>query len=120
MLFHLLHTDSEDDKSVRVPFHGHDFYKSIWSPAIGEVLVCDPEFGNKEDPYAVKVVTSDGTTVGHVPRRISTLCHLFLLKNGSIICQISAKRRFPKICLKVAWRCHVFSLFLDLIKTLLW
>ena len=47
-----------------------------------------------EDPYAVKVMTNTGITVEHVPRRISTLCHLFLLKKGSITCQITGNRRY--------------------------
>ena len=101
---------------------GHHFYKSICSPSIGEVLVCDPEFGNIEDPYAVKVVTSGGTTVGHVPRRISTLCHLFLLKNGSIICQVSAKRRFsqdlPQGGLEVPCILTFFGLDKDIAKVI--
>ena len=61
---------------------GHHVYKSIRTPSIGKNLICEAEFGNIEDPYAVKVMINTGITVGHVPRRISTLCHLFLLKKA--------------------------------------
>ena len=46
---------------------------------------------NLEDPYAVAVVTS-GTTVGHVPRAISAVCHFFLRKSGTIHCQVTGSR----------------------------
>ena len=73
---------------------GYHVYKAIWTPFIGETLLCEPEFGNIEDPYAVKIVDSASVTIGHVPRKISTLCHMFLLRSGSIICQITGPRRY--------------------------
>lgn len=73
---------------------GYHVYKTIWTPFIGETLLCEPEFGNIEDPYAVKVVDSASVTIGHVPRKISTLCHTFLVRSGSIVCQITGPRRY--------------------------
>ena len=57
-------------------------YKSMWAPAFGETLACEVEFGNIHDPYAVAVRKpgigeSSFETVGHVPRKISALCHFF-------------------------------------------
>ena len=39
----------------------------------------------QSDPYAVAVTKSESSTiVGHVPRKISAICSLFLRKGGSI------------------------------------
>ena len=54
------------DSAVR----GFHVYKDIWNPEIGEVLLCEQEFGNLHDPYAVSVVREDNVMVGHVPRRL--------------------------------------------------
>ena len=39
----------------------------IWSPHVGEVLICKPEFGNVMDPYAVAIVTGEDVRASHVP-----------------------------------------------------
>ena len=56
---------------------GFHVYKDQWAPVVGETLMCEREFGNIHDPYAVSVVR-DITIVGHVPRKISCLCFFFL------------------------------------------
>ena len=73
---------------------GYHVYKSFWNPSIGETLLTKCEFGNSHDPYAVVVVTSDNIIVGHLPRNISTLCHIFLRRSGNILVEITGKRRF--------------------------
>ena len=55
----------------------------IRNHAIGDTLTAKPEFGNVHDPYAVAVITPDDVVVGHLPRNISTLCHLFLMMGVS-------------------------------------
>ena len=77
------------DSAVR----GFHVYKDIWNPEIGEVLLCEQEFGNLHDPYAVPVVREDNVVVGHVPRTISALCYFFLRRNGMILCQVTGRRR---------------------------
>ena len=73
----------------------HHIYKDIWTPRIGETLICDPEVGNLHDRYNVAVLQGI-VKVGHLPRRISTLCHLFLQKNGRIHCQVTGKCRYSQ------------------------
>ncbi len=73
---------------------GHHIYKDSWTPVLGEALVCVPEFGNVHDPYAVAVCISSGSTVGHVPRNISALCHFFIRRCGTITCQVTGVRRY--------------------------
>ena len=64
---------------------GYHEYQSIWKAEIGENLTCIRKPGNVRDPYAVAVIKSESSTiVGHVPRKISAICSLFLRKGGSI------------------------------------
>ena len=72
---------------------GYHVYKDIWNPVLGEVLTCRADIGNVHDPYAVVTLTAANTTVGHVPRNISTVCHLFLRRNGNITCEVTGRRR---------------------------
>ena len=60
----------------------------------GELLDCRREPGNRHDPYAVAVIRSS-VLVGHVPRRISSLCSAFIRRGGTITCQVTdAIRRY--------------------------
>ncbi len=62
---------------------GLHVYKDTWTPSVGEELPCKRETGNDKDRYAVAVMRGD-TIVGHVPRKISAACSLFLRRNGTI------------------------------------
>ncbi len=65
-------------------------------------MECKRESSNSHamhDPFAVAVMrnSTSGTAVvvGHVPRRLSALCSLFLRRSGSIItCRITGSRRY--------------------------
>ena len=72
---------------------GYHVYSDIWNAVIDEELPCAKEFGNLADPFAVGVM-KDGTVVGHVPRKISSVCSLFLQRSGSIVCRVTGPRRF--------------------------
>ena len=39
-------------------FYGEGFhiYKDVWNPVVGDILMCQREFGKLHDPYAVTVV----------------------------------------------------------------
>ena len=64
---------------------GYHIYKDIWSADIGSELPYCLESSNHEDRYAVAVM-DDTHMVGHVPRKISFICHLFLSHSGVILC----------------------------------
>ena len=81
--------DFELESCVR----GHHVYQCTWIPALGEELQCLRESSNSKDPYAVAVLQGP-TIVGHVPRRISATCSVFLRKGGTILCIITAGRRY--------------------------
>jgi len=80
--------------------HGYHVYKEIWSSVLGKELQCFCEIGNIHDLYAVKVVKTGTGTIGHLPKEISTLCHLFLRKGG---CTIARVHQTLLICLRVVW-----------------
>ena len=67
-------------------------YKSIWEAEMGEILACIREPSNVHDPYAVAVVRY--SIVGHVPRKFSSICSIFIRKGGTISCQVSGGRRY--------------------------
>ena len=71
---------------------GHHIYKEIWEPIHGQILQCARERSNRFNPFAVSVVHSE-EIVGHVPRRISAVCALFLQHHGSIRCEVTGDRR---------------------------
>ena len=60
---------SYEFESVVRGFHE---YQSIWTPEIGEELVCKWERHNAHDPFAVAVMKSEaGVVVGHLPRKLA-------------------------------------------------
>ena len=71
----------------------YHIYKDIWNAALGEELQCQRETGNSSDLYAVAVV-KDSTIVGHLPRKISRICTLFMRRGGAIACLINGRRKY--------------------------
>ena len=72
---------------------GYLIYSAIWTAAIGEELVCSREPTNATDRYAV-TVEKDGTIIGHLPRKISKVCSVFLRRGGSINCTVTGGKRY--------------------------
>ena len=62
---------------VEAMVRGNHVYKDIWTAVVNEELICRMKPFNTADPFAVTVVKY-GTAVGHVPRKISCVCSLFL------------------------------------------
>ena len=71
---------------------GHRVSKDFWMPVINEELVCAQESGNPHDPYAV-VIKKGSLVVGHVPRKISAVCSLFL-RAGTITATVTDSRQY--------------------------
>ena len=73
---------------------GYHVYKDVWSSFIGEVLYCRRDIRNHHDPFAVAMCKGT-TVVGHVPRKISAVCYVFLGKTGATITgTVTGSRRF--------------------------
>ena len=78
--------------SIEAMVRGYHVYKHIWTAVVGEEFPCRREVGNTFDPFAVAVMRDD-TVIGHVPRRISSICAMFLRREGSITCEVTDSRR---------------------------
>ena len=68
-------------------------YQSIREAAVGEQLNCAREVGNLSDTFAVTVVKVNDT-VGHFPRKVSSICSIFLQNGGTISCEVTGSRHY--------------------------
>ena len=57
-------------------------YKDFWKAVIDEELEC--KCTNSKDRYAVAVF-KNGEIVGHLPRKISRVCSLFIRRNYHLL-----------------------------------
>ena len=81
--------------TIEAMVRGYHVYREIWIATVGEELSCVREVGNYRDPFAVAVVKS-GVVVGHIPRKISSACSMFLRQGGTIDCRVTGGRRFSE------------------------
>ena len=72
---------------------GYHIYKAVWQAAVREVLPCKREINNEKDRYAVAVMKDD-TVIGHLPKKSSKICSLFVRRGGSIHCRVIGSRRY--------------------------
>ena len=81
-------------ESFQLPccIRGYHFYKDLWNASLRDQLHCQRERSNDKDRYAIAVV-HDGVVVGHLPRKISLVCSLFIKRGGSIVCEVTDRRR---------------------------
>ena len=95
--------EDRDTTAISSCIRGYHAYKDIWNPSVRDMLECCRELTNVQNRYAVAVVYNcrkdmdddldDDTTVGHLPRKISCVCSLFVQHGGSITCEISGRSR---------------------------
>jgi len=78
---------------IEAMVRGYHIYKDVWSAVIDEELLCKREDGNRFDPFAVAVCNGD-IVIGHVPRKISSVCSLYIRRGGEIHCRVTGSRRF--------------------------
>ena len=83
----------ESSCCVQAMVRGYHEYESVWSAKLGEKLSCVRERGNFHDAYSVAIMKSS-TVVGHVPRKISSICSVFIRRGGTIHCQATGSRRY--------------------------
>ena len=86
--------------------HGYHVYKRCWDATTGEVLQAE-----REEPrivhnrYVVMLIKEHTGTIGHIPKKISKLCHSFLALGGEIEAVITGAKHLLMIYHKVAWMC---------------
>ena len=77
---------------------GYHQYKTIWeNPSRSDELLCGREIGNAYDTHAVAIKKDIGgvqTIVGHIAKKISSLCSIFLRRGGMILCEVNGHRRY--------------------------
>ena len=56
---------------------GYHTYQNMWADVFGEELPCQKGQANLKDPFPV-VVKKGMLIIGHVQRKISALCSMFL------------------------------------------
>lgn len=78
--------------SVDTVIRGYHVYKDIWTAAVREILVCRRETDNLHDRFALAVCRG-GDIVGHVPKKISSICSVFL-RSGTINCEVTGSRQY--------------------------
>ena len=74
---------------------GHHVSKEFWTPELGKELSCQCEEGNLNDVYAVAAKTDANIVIGHLPKKISAACSLFLSHSGMIACEVTGSRQAP-------------------------
>ncbi len=72
---------------------GYHVYEELRKAAIGGELECRRECRNTADAFTVTVI-KNGTIVGHLHRRISRVCTLFMRRGGVIQCQVTGRRKY--------------------------
>ena len=63
---------------LNASIRGYHVYQRRWSALIGEILQAQKEERNTHDRYAVALFKEELGIVGHVPKRMSKVCHSFL------------------------------------------
>ena len=84
--------------AVELMIQGYHEYKNIWeNPSEDDELVCEHEIGNVHDTHAVamrKDIDGVTITVGHIPRKISSLCCISIRQGGTIRCKVSGHQHY--------------------------
>ena len=55
--------------------------------------MCEREPENTSDRYVV-AVKKEGTIMGHLSRKVSRVCSLFLRRRGTIECTVTGRRKY--------------------------
>ena len=71
---------------------GYQAYKDIWTVVNGEELPCQRKDGNQANAFALAIV-KDRTVIGHIPKKISSVCLLYLRRGRSTVCRVTGPQR---------------------------
>ena len=58
-------------------------------------IIILPERDSSYNSFAVGVM-NDGSVVGHIPRKLSAVCAMFLQQGGTILCQVTGNRQYSR------------------------
>ena len=84
---------------------GNYVYCTIWTPVLGKLLSCKRELDNAKDRYAaIAVCRVDGIIVGHIPRKISFLCRVFIKGGSTIQCIVNGDCQYSHDLPQGVWK----------------
>lgn len=91
-------------------------YQSVWTPVSGEMLSCTRENGNRHNPFSV-TVSKSATIVGHLSKKISSMCSLFLRMGGTISCIVTGPKQYSADLIQGGLEipCHLMSASKELV-----
>ena len=99
---------------------GHHVYKTVWMPYIGQCLRVSREENNDHDDYAISVINTSGTVVGHALRKMSRTFWYFLRHEGEIECEITGRsKRGNGLEVPCTYHCTGQKKFVKRLETLL-
>ena len=74
---------------------GYHIYGTEWTAVLGEELLCEREPSNVVDRYAVAVKKhGSGVIVGHLPKKISRLCSMLILRGRDIMATVTGQQQY--------------------------
>ena len=78
--------------AIESMIRGHHEHKCIRENPSDDEYVCERKIGNAHDTHAVAIRKDiDGETriLGHIPRKLSSHCSIFIRYGGMICCKVN-------------------------------
>ena len=83
-----------DSRTVGSTIYGITYTKNTGKRQLEKNWSVSGSAGMELMPMLYIAVVREGTVVGHVPRRISRVCSLFIRRGGVIRCCVTDRRRY--------------------------
>ena len=74
----------ENVHSFTAAVRGYHYYRRFWKPEEKQKLNCMHELNNPYDRFAIKLVTLNGETVGHLPKELPSINKFYLDRGASM------------------------------------
>ena len=71
----------ENVQSFTAAVRGYHYYRRFWKPEEKQKLNCMHELNYLYDRFAIKLVTLNGETVGHLPKELSRITKFYPTKS---------------------------------------
>ena len=72
----------------------YHIYKDAWNPTIGDELDCLRDCANVIGNAVSVIDPLTKAIVGHLPKKISKVCSLFLHRGGTVRCEVTGGRNY--------------------------
>ena len=75
--------------SFTAAVRNYHYYRRFWKPEEKQKLNCMHELNNPYDRFAIKLVTLNGETVGHLPKGLSSITKFYLDRGASMHAELT-------------------------------